>query len=205
MIDPQRPDAAIQVIMLVNRGQPVHPVVELDRNPVVVRRCEGPALKRPFGPVDAVAKVPKIPLGPIEVFLVIGLERDQVRTWPRRRFQDQAMMAPFFHPPKIDTVVRLSRHLQPNDVAVELAACPDVGDRKFDMAQPNRIERRVENRVRNGHELSLRASESGGRTWRRPRSGSPCRSRTTSRLRHARSPRPSFPRMASAGAGRFRS
>ena len=107
MVDPQRPHAAVEPVALVDVRQPVHPGVELQRDPLRVADRQHPPLVRPLDPFRR-QPLPGEPLRrPVEIGLGPHLEGQRAAARPVRLAQHQAVMPALLQPAQAEEIACL--------------------------------------------------------------------------------------------------
>ena len=119
MIDPQWLHAAIEIIALVDRVQPVHSCVEFQRNAEGVPGPEGSGLIGPVDPLKRQVLLLKEVSGLVEVVLIEDLEAEVSCGRLVALPENDAVMPALLHGPEVDRVGRLVGDLKAERVDIE--------------------------------------------------------------------------------------
>ena len=151
MVDPQRLDAGVARILLMNGGQSLHFKIELQRNAVRVKHPQRASLKRPFHPFSCHALVTEIGGCLVDIILGIDAEGQIAATGRIALCQHQTVMPAFFHRAQANLAAVLICHLQAQRIDIKGAAGSKITDHKFGMRNADNVERRVKVKGRHRH------------------------------------------------------
>ena len=97
MVDAQRPNPAIERVLLRDVRQSLHVAVELDRHPMVIAQPQRPSLKRPLDPAGFDALGFEVVLRPVEVRIVPDLVGCVAHARRLTAGEDHAVVPALFH------------------------------------------------------------------------------------------------------------
>jgi len=123
--------------------QPFHFEIEFQRNAVTICGAQRAALMRTLDPRSRATFGLKEGFCFVEFRLVIDLEAEHIGLRFFTLFQDDAVMATFFHCAKVDFAVVLMCDLQAERIHIESSTCCQVRNHELHMAKAQHIKRRV--------------------------------------------------------------
>ena len=157
MIDALDARALVGCVFLQHGRRLVHLRIKLDRRAERVRRPQRSALMRQVGKRSRQIAAGKPEGGAVEVVFAAELETQSPHIGLARAPQHQRMMIALLDAAQIERVLGLVADQKPEAIGVEGTRPRKIGDAQLDMAGAYDVERRIEDRIADGHGSSRRA------------------------------------------------
>ena len=128
MVDAQRLHALVERVLLMDRRQPVHAGIKLERHALDVARAQGARLKRAVDPFGRQLPRPEEVFRLIEVWLAEDLEAEGTDARLGPFAQHDAMVAALFQRAQTNFLLVLVGDLEAEGVDIKRTALAQIGD-----------------------------------------------------------------------------
>src|SRR5580658_3557958 len=154
MIDALNPRAAMRFIFLQHTFGSIHLRAEVERHAQRVGGPQGTALVRNLreGGRQVAAAEPEC--GAIEILFACNPKTERADLSFAGSAQHDRMVAPLLDAAEIEGVLAFVADQKPQAIDIEGAGAAEIADAELDMAGAYDVERRIEDRVAEGHALS---------------------------------------------------